>query len=420
MKSIKISSAISLLILLSVSFTSCEHEHIFTLENINLEKKVSDGVEIIVEPDDGITSVNSLTKAVEENGDGTYVLRRDGIYYMEGQNVFKNNIIVKAENGTGNLPQIQPICDEQGKTPTYIMELEGNAFFENIFFLGKDAATGNLISRAFRLQAAGLTLELNHCFLESSTSCVVRCDDANNKISFKNCTLRNVSNATSPSNGRLIDTRGHEQERIVFHNNYIYNVTGHILRLDNSCTKYFELSNNTFWNQAHCLVLDYLQELVIENNIFANYGWKSSESTMWDVLLQSRDERSKIAKITIRNNNFFDSSELTNLYEKYPENKKTTWMSEDAIQMEKEGRFIYENNFTEVLSFDYAPKLPIAYMEYFFIHKNEGISKCTDPFDIDEDGKDGIINGETFTFNYSPSSKSATASTTGGPIGAHF
>ena len=41
-------------------------------------------------------------------------------------------------------------------------------------------------------------------------------------------------------------------------------------------------------------------------------------------------------------------------------------MSEDAIQMEKEGRFIYENNFTEVLSFDYAPKLPIAYMEYFF------------------------------------------------------
>lgn len=39
MKSIKISSAISLLILLSVSFTSCEHEHIFTLENINLEKK---------------------------------------------------------------------------------------------------------------------------------------------------------------------------------------------------------------------------------------------------------------------------------------------------------------------------------------------------------------------------------------------
>ena len=100
MKSIKISSAISLLILLSVSFTSCEHEHIFTLENINLEKKVSDGVEIIVEPDDGITSVNSLTKAVEENGDGTYVLRRDGIYYMEGQNVFKNNIIVKTEKGT--------------------------------------------------------------------------------------------------------------------------------------------------------------------------------------------------------------------------------------------------------------------------------------------------------------------------------
>ena len=104
------------------------------LENINLEKKVSDGVEIIVEPDDGITSVNSLTKAVEENGDGTYVLRRDGIYYMEGQNVFKNNIIVKAENGMAIYHKFSQFVMNKVKPLTYIMEPKAMHFSKISFF----------------------------------------------------------------------------------------------------------------------------------------------------------------------------------------------------------------------------------------------------------------------------------------------
>lgn len=39
------------------------------------------------------------------------------------------------------------------------------------------------------------------------------------------------------------------------------------------------------------------------------------------------------------------------------------------------------------------------------------------PFYADEDGIEGIEIGKTFTFRYPQSSKSATASTTNGPLG---
>ena len=69
-----------------------------------------------------------------------------------------------------------------------------------------------------------------------------------------------------------------------------------------------------------------------------------------------------------------------------------------------------------MLTFDYAPALPLAYIQYFFANPSE--SDCTEPFDSDEDGVIGVINGEMFTFRYAPSFRSATASTTGGPLGA--
>ena len=83
------------------------------------------------------------------------------------------------------------------------------------------------------------------------------------------------------------------------------------------------------------------------------------------------------------------------------------------------GRLVYENNISEVLKFDGAPALPMAYIEKFFEVLNKGMSPWADlPFYVDENGKDGFTNDETFTFRYPASSTSATASTTNGPLGA--
>ena len=66
-------------------FSGCEPKDVFEEENTIIPPT---GQKVVrVEPDDGVTKVNSLTKAIKENGDGIYELERCGIYYFDGNNV---------------------------------------------------------------------------------------------------------------------------------------------------------------------------------------------------------------------------------------------------------------------------------------------------------------------------------------------
>ena len=139
------SRAIGLLFALSLLCVGCENEDILDINDLEISPSNPESV-VIVEPDDGITSVNALTKAINENGDATYILRRDGVYYMEGKNVFKHNVVIKAENGSGKMPIIQPICDAQGALNADMIRLEGSATFENIYII---SCFANLLYQCF-------------------------------------------------------------------------------------------------------------------------------------------------------------------------------------------------------------------------------------------------------------------------------
>lgn len=82
---------------------------------------------------------------------------------------------------------------------------------------------------------------------------------------------------------------------------------------------------------------------------------------------EANDPRVKNAKIIIRNNNIFYEPTLSNMLKNYPNFQLRTGLSADAIKMKNDGRFIEENNFSEVLTFDYAPPLPTAYWKLFLI-----------------------------------------------------
>lgn len=182
------SRAIGLLFALSLLCVGCENEDILDINDLEISPSNPESV-IIVEPDDGITSVNALTRAINENGDATYILRRDGVYYMEGKNVFKHNVVIKAENGSGKMPIIQPICDAQGALNADMIRLEGSATFENIYIIGKDAATGNLMQRLFRIDESNVRLKFDHCFIDHCRNFCIRTDNVNNKIYLNNSTI---------------------------------------------------------------------------------------------------------------------------------------------------------------------------------------------------------------------------------------
>ena len=164
----------------------------------------------------------------------------------------------------------------------------------------------------------------------------------------------------------------------------------------------------------------------IENNIFANVGWKAgykadSPGAFWELreLANGGAYHPMDIRICIRNNNVYTDPKIKALYVKYPGNIERVPLNSVAQAMIADGRLVYENNISEVLTFDGASPLPMTYIEKFFEVLNTGMSPWADlPFYVDENGMDGFTNGETFTFRYSPSSTSATASTTQGPLGA--
>lgn len=405
-------------------FSGCEPKDVFEEENTIIPPT---GQKVVrVEPDDGVTKVNSLTKAIKENGDGIYELERGGIYYLEGKNVISSNVTIRATYGSGSLPTIQPISDEQGALNSDMLRFEGNATFENIYFNGKDAASNSIMQRLFRLDKKNLRLRFEGCFVENCRNFCIRTDNSGSKVYIDNSTFRNLALTSDPANGRLFDSRGNAPDTISITNSTIYNLTGQIIRFYGAVAKYVEVKNNTFYNVGYHFRIDYAMKAYIENNIFANVGWKagydaSSPSAFWDLkeLEKSDSYDPKDIRIYIRNNNIYTDQEIKALYVKYPGNIERVPLNSVAQTMIDKGRLVYENNISEVLKFDGAPALPMAYIEKFFEVLNKGMSPWADlPFYVDENGKDGFTNDETFTFRYPVSSISATASTTNGPLGA--
>lgn len=409
----------------SAVLPGCESEETFDAGGTVLPPVAPQEI-VRVAPDDGVTRVNSLPLAIAANGDAVYELERDGIYYLEGKNVIKSNVVIRAAAGTGERPTIQPLSDAQGALNADMLRFEKNATFENIYFNGRDAATGNIMQRLFRIDNAGVRLVFDGCFVEYCKNFCIRTDNTGNKIYIRRSTFRNLALTSDPANGRLFDSRGNAQDTISITNSTIYNNTAHLARFDNAIMNYFGFQHNTVYNVGFHMQINYAMTAVIEDNIFANMGWKASydpasPGAFWDIKAFGGDDAHPAAdvRLTIRNNNVFSSPEIEALYKKYPGNIARIPLNATGRAMIGTGQLIYENNISEVLAFDRPSPLPMRYIDKFFEVLNTGMSPWADlPFYVDENGTDGFTGGDTYTFAYPAGSVSSTASTTGGPLGS--
>ena len=348
--------------------SSCEPKETFAEENTVLPPVTPQEI-VRVAPDDGVVRINSLTKAIAANGDAVYELERGGIYYLEGKNVINKNVIIRAAKGTGELPTIQPLSDEQGQLNAYMLRFEANVTFKNIYFNGKDAASNNMMQRLFRTDKANLRITFDSCFVENCRNFCIQTGAKEGKFYIKNSTFRNLALTSDPANGRLFDSRGNQQDTISIVNSTIYNMTGHLIRFDNAIMNYFEFKNNTVYNVGFHFQINYAMTAVIENNIIANMGWKaaSSDSTavFWKLgeFTANKKHRPEDMRITIRNNNLFTANAIKALYTKYPQNFERQPLDSIGEDLITKGLLVYTNNISEVLTFDNAPALPMTYIE---------------------------------------------------------
>ena len=140
----------------------------------------------------------------------------------------------------------------------------------------------------------------------------------------------------------------------------------------------------------------------------------------WNIELVEEGTDISDVKITIRNNNIYNTPEMVQLYEKYPDTAiEPTLLSEGAEYLVAQGKMTYSDNIDEVLEYDNP-----APIHYDFIDLYMSDTSAPDEtyvgheWVVDEDGVVGVIPGQVYTFGYPSSFRSATASTTGGPIGA--
>ena len=404
---------------------------------------------VIVESDNGVDRINGLLTAIESCADqtvtasesgknvtcnNTFILERNGIYYCEGKWTFTHDVTVKAANGDGNMPLIQIMADETGTRNADMILLEADARFEGIYFLGQEAMTGAHQQRMLRINGQGCKLTLDNCFADYCRNFFIYIGNTDAKVYLKNSTFRNMAYNAS-SNGRLVDTRGNGADTILIHNCIVYNNLGLITRFDGSRVNHLEWTNNTFYNVGSVPEIDQPASALIENNIFANVGWRNAgtaiqideetqllerDDAFWNIETVAEGTDISNVKIIIRNNNVYNTREMMDLYLKYPETALApTELSEGAKYLLEQGKLVFENNINEVLTYDNPAPIHYDFIDLYLSDPDAPDETFVGlNWFIDEDGITGIIPGQVYTFDYASSFESASASTTGGKLGA--
>ena len=397
---------------------------------------------------DAYTGVNRLWDAINtyankkvqptEGGDSlmcnnVFYLQAGANYFVEGKVVIKKDCTIAALDPKGDYPWISPIQDATGKTQSDMLRFEANVIFDGIYFFAKDDK-GTLQQRMLRIDGTKCKLTLNHCFADYTRNFFIRSDGKDNSVHLMNSTFRNM-NYNNSSNGRLVDSRGNAMDEIIIENCLHYNCLGHIIRDDGAIIKNIEVRNNTFYNIGTVFSLDYPLNVTVENNIFANVGWRQcAKSLVPDEttglvepeclfeLDSLSTENLANAKIVIRNNNIYNTQEMKDMYAKYKTTaKEPDVLSPGALFNQKNGKLTYEGNISEVLSFTNPCPINWEFMDKHFENpdREEGDFANLD-WTHDEDGKLGVKKGKVYDFTYPSSAKSATASTTKGKLGAQL
>lgn len=382
----------------------------------------------VVEPDQGI-STNALVDAVTANGDGIYELKRGGEYFIEGRFTVENEITIRAEEGTGARPKIIAISDELGELPSDLFRFNKSVTIQNVYVTGRDIVTGKNVQRIFRMNGADIVFKIENSLVEHVYNFCIRNDNTGNRLYIDNSSFRNLSLTSDPANGRLMDTRGNALKVISFTNSSIYNITGNLIRFDDAITEKVVITDNTFYNVGYHMRINYAMDVTIQNNIFANVGWKATYGEtatpggFFELreFIESDTYKHADVKMKVTNNNIYTSPEVKALFTKYPLSYERTLTDSTFNAYIEKGQIEFTNNIEEVLTFEKPSPLPIIYIDKFFEMNGTGMAEHADlPFNVDEDNNPDTMDpgANEYSFRYQLATTSASASTTGGPIGA--
>lgn len=415
---------------------------------------------VVVEPDEGINigALNNAISSAPDPGNTIFELRRGGLYYLNGTISFSDfNLHIRAEEGDGSKPVLQPAVDEQGNVGRHFSS-SGNLTLEGLYLQGT-SELGSIIDQPVRVTGDDTRVIIDNCLFDYATSAMVRLNASGTKVYISNSIFRNALLADNPDNGRLIDTRSNPTDTIWVVNSTIYNGGSRLIRTSGANIKYMELNQNTVFQLSfkENFMLDATKEAKITNNIFYNFSYRV-DNTQHDPMFTvdsigeggpwTDAERS----FDLSNNNIYQQQEIIDVFENFGPDDLVRFNDWDTLELNPisykwevntnqffanqnvldtatwtpkpvllhfidNGQVDTTNIFSEELAFDNPPPLNLEYLQ-FYVENNFSIGGTNPPnpyADEDPSVVGEVDNG--YSFGYSSASRSATAGSDGQALG---
>jgi hypothetical protein len=415
---------------------------------------------VVVEPDEGIDigALNSAISGAADPDNTIFELKREGLYLLNGSISHADfTLHIRAEEGDGPRPVLQPAVDEQGNSSRHFNP-GGNLILEGLYLQGR-SELGAIESQPIRVSGADSRIILDNCFVDYAGQSIVRMNSSGNKVYIRNSIVRNSLLPTDPANGRTLDTRGNPQDTLSIENTTIYNNGARIIRPDGAEINHIQFNHNTVFQVSFTqdFPLDITKTATITNNIFYNFAYRANNKT--HSAFFSADSIGEGASYTdadryfdFRNNNFYQQAELANILAEYDPGNRYFFNSWDEAQQDTiwfeyvmrsnvfysqaimdtavrtlppvlyhfimNGQAETSNNFSEELHFDNPPPLNLEYWQ-FFVENDYSIIGTNPPNAWADENPDvlGEVSEGAYSFRYNGDAKSATAASDGKPLG---
>jgi hypothetical protein len=356
---------------------------------------------------------STLNDAVTANTDANVIFRLqrgpNAIYLLNGSITATIPLRIEAVAGTGSRPQLIPGIGSGGVSDIPL-RAKANVTLKGVYVTSKDEG-GAYLSQIIRVQADGIRLRIDDCFLENSAQSAIRTDNKESKIYLSGSTFRNC--ASDWANGRGIDDRGVIIDTLFMENNTIYNIASRFLRDGGGYIRYLYVNHNTFANMGiRVMDIGECPKVIFKNNLIFNCGFLGKGKSSTDaLLLLSPLTNTAFTGVTqsveVHHNNFYLSPEIVAVFRDTVIAKPNyNAQMVTAIGLSGTGG----NTFSEGISFTLAP-----------LTGNTAVLASlywADPLLDLGTTATGIRTTGTFNFAYPTTALSYTAGTSNQPVGA--
>jgi hypothetical protein len=272
----------------------------------------------IVDVTPGFSTLNDAVTAFASTPNVVFRLQRgaDAIYLLNGSITASVPLSIVATSGTGARPQLIPAVGSGGVSDIPL-RAKANLTIKGVYVAAKDEL-GAYLSQVIRVQADGVKLVIDDCFMENTAQSAIRTDNKNAKIFIINSVIRNC--ASDWANGRGIDDRGVNIDTLYVENSTIHNIASRFLRDGGGYINYAYFNHNTFTNSGYKVAeIGECPKFVFKNNLIYNCGFTGKGKSSVEALLQLSPLTSSVfagvtQTVDVRNNNFYLDPALVKLF----------------------------------------------------------------------------------------------------------